>query len=381
MTFFDLARKNAWRKPLRTVLLVVCIAVAFLVYGLTASFMNGSQSASAASDNILGVMSAAGRSQPLPMASISRIAADPDVAAVGYMTRMRGFVGVEKNVVAISAADPMLLMAVNGKGLGLTPDNIDAISQGRDRVLVGRALAEAQGWTIGQRISVTAFDTVKQSGGGREWRFEIAGIFEGENASSDTYFVIARYDYVNAARARGKDTVDAFIVRPREGMSPGELAARIDSLFANSAAPTRTQSEKQFLEAFLRQYADVRLIVNLVVGAAFVTLLMIVVNTLVFAVRERTFEIGVLKTLGFSGQRIMALIICEALLVFAVGGSFGLGLAKFATVLAGPALGLVFSPLILAKALAIVAVLTLTTGALPAYIAMRGSIIKALRTR
>ncbi len=380
MTFFDLARKNAWRKPLRTVLLIVCIAVAFLIYGLTASFMNGSQGASAASDNILGVMSAAGRSQPLPMASISRIAADPDVAAVGYMTRMRGFVDVEKNVVAVSAADPALLMAVNGKGLGLTPSNIDAIGQGRDRVLVGRALAEAQGWTVGQRISVTAFDTVKQSGG-REWRFEIAGIFAGENASSDTYFVIARYDYVNAARARGKDTVDAFIVRPHEGVSPGELAARIDTLFANSAAPTRTQSEKQFLEAFLRQYADVQLIVNLVVGAAFATLLMIVVNTFVFAVRERTFEIGVLKTLGFSGLRIMALIMCETLFVFAIGGSFGLGLAKLATAFAGPALGLVFSALILAKALAIIAILALTTGALPAYNAMRGPIIKALRTR
>jgi putative ABC transport system permease protein len=245
---------------------------------------------------------------------------------------------------------------------------------------VGRALAEAQGWTVGQRISVTAFDTVKQSGG-REWRFEIAGIFAGENASSDTYFVIARYDYVNAARARGKDTVDAFIVRPHEGVSPGELAARIDTLFANSAAPTRTQSEKQFLEAFLRQYADVQLIVNLVVGAAFATLLMIVVNTFVFAVRERTFEIGVLKTLGFSGLRILALIMCETLFVFAIGGSFGLGLAKLATAFAGPALGLVFSALILAKALAIIAVLALTTGALPAYNAMRGPIIKALRTR
>jgi putative ABC transport system permease protein len=233
---------------------------------------------------------------------------------------------------------------------------------------------------VGQRISVTAFDTVKQSGG-REWRFEIAGIFAGENASSDTYFVIARYDYVNAARARGKDTVDAFIVRPHEGVSPGELAARIDTLFANSAAPTRTQSEKQFLEAFLRQYADVQLIVNLVVGAAFATLLMIVVNTFVFAVRERTFEIGVLKTLGFSGLRIMALIMCETLFVFAIGGSFGLGLAKLATAFAGPALGLVFSALILAKALAIIAVLALTTGALPAYNAMRGPIIKALRTR
>ncbi|MBP1859983.1 ABC transporter permease [Rhizobium herbae] len=380
MTFFDLARKNAWRKPLRSLLLMVCIAVAFLIYGLTASFLAGTQGTSAASDDILGVMSAGGRTQPLPMAHAARLAADPDIAALAYMTRLRGFVAAEKNVVAVSAADPERLIAVNGKGLGLTPELVAAIGQARDKVLVGRALMEAQGWTVGQHIAVTAFDVAKRDGS-RDWRFEIAGVFEGENAASDTYFIIARYDYINAARARGKDTVDAFIVRPREGVPPGELAARIDTLFANSAAPTRTQSEKQFLEAFLRQYADIGLIVDLVVGAAFVTLLMIVVNTMVFAVRERTFEIGVLKTLGFSRLKIMALILGETLFIFAVGGSIGLVLAKLATVFASPALGLVFSPPIAAKALMIIAVLGLATGALPAFNAMRTPIIKAFRTR
>ncbi|CAN7685806.1 ABC transporter permease [Pararhizobium sp. LjRoot238] len=380
MTFFDLARKNAWRKPLRTVLLMVSIGVAFLIYGLTASFLNGTQGTAGASDDILGVTSASGRTQPLPMAAMPRIAVDPDVAAVGYVTRLRGFVDVEKNVVAISAADPDLLMAVNGKELGLTPALVEAIGQARDKVLVGRALAEAQGWVVGQRATVTTFDTPREDGG-RDWRFEIAGIFEGETAATDTYFMIARYDYVNAVRARGKDSVDAFIVRPRAGVSPGELAAQIDTLFANSAAPTRTQSERQFLEAFLRQYADISLIVKLVVGAAFVTLLMIVVNTMVFAVRERIFEIGVLKTLGFSRLGIMALILGETLFVFAVGGGLGLVLAKLATMIAGPELGLVFSTPVLAKALSIIAALGLATGALPAFNAMRTPIIKAFRTR
>ncbi len=380
MTFFDLARKNAWRKPLRTVLLMVSIAVAFLIYGLTESFVNGTQGAAGASDDLLGVTSASGRTQPLPMAAMSRIAANPDVGAVGYVTRLRGFVGVEKNVVAISAADPDLLMAVNGKALGLTPTLINAVAEARDKVLVGRALAEAQGWVIGKRVTVTAFN-MPRADGARDWRFEISGIFEGENAATDTYFMIARYDYVNAARARGKDMVDAFVVRPLAGVSSGTLATEIDALFANSPTPTRTQSERQFLDAFLRQYADIGLIVTLVVGAAFVTLLMIVVNTMVFAVRERRFEIGVLKTLGFSRLRITALILAESLFVFFIGGSLGLVLAKMATMLAGPELGLVFSGLVLAKALAIITVLGLATGALPAFNAMRTPIINAFRTR
>ena len=380
MTFLDLVRKSAWRKPTRTVLLMVSVATAFLIYGLTTSFVDGSQGASAASEDILGVMSAAGRTQPLPISYLNRIAAEPEIAAVGYMSRMRGFSTVEKNIVAVSAADPQRLLNSNGKELGLTPDLIGALGKDRSQVLVGRALAEAQAWTVGQRITVTSFDTAKQDGG-RDWSFEIAGIFDGENASTDTYFVVAQYDYVNTLRARNKDTVDAFIVRPQPGTQTGELAAKIDQLFANSAAPTQTKSEKQFLEAFLRQYADIGLIVNMVVGAAFVTLLMIVGNTMVFAVRERTFEIGVLKTLGFSGPWIMALILGETLFIFLVGATVGLILALLATVVMGPAIGLVFSNAIFARALAMVTLLALATGAVPALNALRIPIISAFRTR
>ncbi|MBY3182178.1 ABC transporter permease [Rhizobium laguerreae] len=379
MTFFQLMRRNAWRKPLRGTLLMFSVGVAFLIYGLTASFLSGSQWAAGASDTLLGVFNRSGRAQPLPLAYLNRIAADSDVAAVAYMTRMRGFVDVEKNVVMTSAVDPRLIAAANGDELGLTPQLISALEQGRDRVLVGRALVEAQGWSVGRRIGVTSHLT--REDGSRNWSFEIAGIFEGADASTDTYFMIARYDAVNAARARGKDTVDGFVVRPRPGVSSGVLAARIDALFANSAAPTRTQSEKQFLEAFLRQFADVGLIVSLVVGAAFVTILMIVVNTMLFAVRERSFEIGVMKVLGFSSGRIIALILGETLFVFAVGGAGGLVLAKLATLFAGPEFGLAFTSSVLAKSVAIIAALGLLTGLLPAVNAMRLPIINAFRSR
>ncbi len=380
MTFLDLVRKSMWRKPLRTILLMVSVATAFLIYGLTTSFIDGSQGSSAASEDILGVMSAAGRTQPLPISYLNGIGTEPGVAAVGYMSRLRGFAMVEKNIIAVSAADPARLYSSNGKELGLTPSLIGVLARDRSTVLVGRALAEAQGWTVGQKITVTSFDTAKQDGS-RDWSFEIAGVFNGENASTDTYFVVAQYDYVNALRARNKDTVDAFIIRPQPDVQTRELASKIDQLFANSAAPTQTRSEKQFLEAFLRQYADIGLIVNMVVGAAFVTLLMIVGNTMVFAVRERTFEIGVLKTLGFSGSWIMALILGETLFIFVVGGTIGLILALLATVITGPEIGLVFSDAIFARALAMVTLLALLTGALPALNALRIPIISAFRTR
>ncbi|MGO8184753.1 ABC transporter permease [Rhizobium leguminosarum] len=379
MTFFELMRRNAWRKRLRAALLMFSVGIAFLIYGLTASFVSGSQGVAGASDNLLGVFNKSGRGLPLPFAYLNRIATDGDVAAVAYTARMRGFVDVAKNVVVVSAVDPSAIAAANGKELGLTPELIVALEEGGDRVLVGRALAEAQGWSVGQRIGVTS--QVMKEDGSRDWSFVIAGIFEGADASTDTYFMLARYDTINAARARDKDTVDAFVVRPHPGVSSGVLAARIDALFANSAAPTRTQSEKQFLEAFLRQFADVGLIVSLVVGAAFVTILMIVVNTMLFAVRERSFEIGVMKVLGFSGGRIMALILGETLFIFAAGGAGGLALAKLATLFAGPEFGLAFTSSVLLKSVAIIAALGLATGLLPAANAMRLPIVNAFRSR
>ncbi|ABC91380.1 hypothetical conserved protein [Rhizobium etli CFN 42] len=379
MTFLQLMHRNVWRKRLRAILLMFSVGVAFLIYGLMASFVSGSQGAAGASDNLLGVFNKSSRGLPLPLAYLNRIAADGDVAAVAYTARMRGFVEVEKNVVAVSAVDPQAIAAANGDELKLTPELIAAMEEAGDRVLVGRALAEAEGWSIGQRIGFTG--QLTRADGSHNWSFTIAGIFEGADASTDTYFMLARYDALNAARARDKDTVDAFVVRPRPGVSSSVLAARIDALFANSAAQTRTQSEKQFLEAFLRQFADIGLIVSLVVGAAFVTILMITVNTMLFAVRERRFEIGVLRVLGFSSPRVLALILGETSFIFLVGGAGGLVLAKLATLSIGPEFGLVFGTSVLAKSLAIIAGLGLLTGLLPAVTAARRPIVNAFSVR
>ncbi|MEP3329674.1 ABC transporter permease [Sedimentitalea sp.] len=380
MTFLAFARKSAMRKPFRSVLLIISVAITFLIYGLTASFVAGSQGTAAASNEILGVMNAAGRGQPLPLAYLPRIAQLPGVADVSPVTRLRGTVGDGRNAVAVSAGDPEKLMAVSGQELGLTPALVDALDGGRDKVLVGRALADAQGWGVTDHITLSAFRT-KKSDGSRDWRFEIAGIFEGAHASTDTYFVLAQYDYINTARARNKDTAVTFALRPQAGIAPQELATRIDTLFANSAAPTRTLSEKQFLSAFLSQYADVKRVVILVVAVSFVTLLMIVINTLVFALRERRFEIGVLKTLGFARSRILYLVLTEALFIFVIGGAGGLGLAKLASLAAPAALGLVLDAEMALRATGLVLLLGLIAGALPALFAMRTPILSTFRTR
>jgi putative ABC transport system permease protein len=380
MTYLRLARRNFWRRPFRTLMLVVCVAVAFLIYGLTASFVAGSQGAAGASDDILAVMNKSGSGQSLPIAFQNRLSGIEGIAAFGYVTRLRGYHQVERNVVAVTAADPATLIETSGRDLGITPELLASLTASRDQILVGRAMAQAQGWTVGQAVTVTAFETPRANGSAN-WSFRIAGIFDGVGPSTDTYFAIAQYDYVNAERARDKDTVSGFVVRPDMTVAPAALAARIDEVFANSSSPTKTQSEKQFLQAFLRQFADVGLIVNLVVSAAFVTILMIVANSLLFAMRERTYEIGLLKTLGFPNAPIITMVLSESVLIFLVGGVLGVFLAKIATVVLGPALGLVMTVPVIVKAGLIIVALGLLTGLLPATMAMRTTISKTLRAR
>ncbi|WP_114011179.1 ABC transporter permease [Cohaesibacter intestini] len=378
MTFFKLARKSALRKPVRSLLLMLSVGMAFLIHGVTASFINGTQGTEAASDTLLGVMSATGRA--LPMAYLPRIEALDGVAAVSPVMRLRGSIGDARNVVAVSAGDPEKLMEVSGKELGLTPALSGALQTGRDNVLVGRALATAQGWKVGDRLTLKAF-RVKHSGGDRDWHFEIAGIFDGASPSTDTYFMIAHYDYINMGRERGANTASTFALKPASNVTPQKLAAQIDTLFANSAAPTRTMSEKQFLSAFLSQYADVKQVVTLVVGASFITLLMIVTNTMIFALRERRFEIGVLKVLGLRSWHILLMVLGEALFVFVIGGLLGLGLAKVASLAAPAELGLVLGVSTALQSAIFMVLLGLIAGLLPALLAMRTPILSAFKMR
>ena len=161
------------------------------------------------------------------------------------------------------------------------------------------------------------------------------------------------------------------------------IAKTIDAMFVNSTAETATDTEKAFNKAFAAQFGNIALIVILVVGAAFVTILVIVGNTMALTIRERTREIGVLKTLGFTGGRILRLVLGESVLLALVGGLPGLALAALATVWLRPSVsnllpGFALTTDIAAEAVALMLALGLITGIIPALSAMRLKIATAL---
>lgn len=380
MTVIGLAHKNAWRKPGRTLLLILSVTIAFVIYAVLQSFLTTFTHGVDTQQDRLVVTNRASAAQPLPYRYLSVLDGMEGVDRVAFNSKLRGFVETENNIAVMVGVDSARMFDLFGDELGLTPELIRAFNGQRDGVLVGRMLARSMGWRQGDRVTVTAFGQ-KQRDGARHWRFAVKGIFDGKEAATDTYFALMHYDFFNTARAKGTDTVDQFVVRLEPGLSSAALAPVLDARFANSAAPTRTQAEKQFLQSFMRQIADLNRVVGMVVVAALFTILMIVVNTMAFAVRERTFEIGVLKTIGFSRWRIMALILSESLFVFLFGGGLGVLTGWGLCLIADPAIGLVFSLRVGLSATMLMIGLGMVSGLLPALTAMRIPIIQTFRAR
>jgi putative ABC transport system permease protein len=198
--------------------------------------------------------------------------------------------------------------------------------------------------------------------------------------------VFVHFEYLDEARAFANDTVGVIQIVTADADENDAVASRVDALFANSRAETETLSEAAFNAAFIDQQGNIGLIILGVTGAAFATILLIVGNAMAGAIRERTGEIAVMKTLGFTSGRIARIVVGETLLLALMGGLLGLGLATVLTNTLGsiPALnqffgGMRMTPDIAVSALALMAALGFITGAVPAFNAMRINVITAFR--
>jgi len=219
--------------------------------------------------------------------------------------------------------------------------------------------------------------------GSHAWDVKIVGAFAGQTPQNDTNFMVIHYDYFDETRSYQKDLIGWIALRTTSLELNDKVAKTIDAAFANSPDETTTDTEKAFTKAFAAQFGNIALMVGLVVGAAFVTILMIVGNTMAMTIRERTREIGVLKTLGFSGARILRLVLAESVLLALVGGMPGLALAAAAIFGVRDSVmqfvpTLTMPPVVVASALALMLALGILTGLFPALNAMRLKIAVAL---
>ena len=383
MNDFVLIGKNLFRKKLHAVLMLASILIAFLIFGVLAGFERAFNSGEdvAAADRLM-VVNKINFTQPLPIAYYNRVRSLEGVRQATHFNWFGGYYQEPKNFLIVMAVEPESYMQVYQDQIDIPTDAREAFMRERTGALVGETMLKKWGWKVGDRVPIMS-NIFTQKSGSRTWDFTIVGTFKGRQPSVDTNFMVFQYQYFNETQNLGRDVIGWLALNTSGAAANERVAKAIDEMFANSFHETSTDTEKAFNKAFAAQLGNIALIVALVVGAAFATILMIVGNTMAMAVRERTREIGVLKTLGFSGRRILRLVLGESVLLALLGGLPGIALAwAFAaameTSVGNFIPGFAVTPGIALTAVALMLGLGLATGLIPAINAMRLNVATAL---
>jgi putative ABC transport system permease protein len=382
MKYLPLIWKSLWRRKVRTTFTLLSIFIAFLLFGILmtirAAFSLGIDLAGLDRLILIHKISLV---MPLPESYKGRLQAMEGVEIATHNSWFGGVYQDPKNFIAQIAVEPREFMEIY-KEYTLPPDQMKAWLEDRQGAIAGRDVAERFGWKVGDRIPIQA--TIWQpKGGGTTWEFNLVGIYDGDKPGVDKTQFFFRYDYLNENRAIGEGMTGWYIVKIRDASKSLEMAQKFDEMFANSQAETKTTTEKGFIEGFAKQIGDIGSIMIAILVAVMFTILLVVGNTMAQAVRERTSELAVLKTLGFSDAAVLGLVLAESMFVAVVGGGLGLLVAWVIVQFGDPTGGFLPAFTLPARDLVFGVVLMVLVGVaaglLPAAGAMRLKITDALR--
>ena len=382
MKFLPLIWANLKRKKVRTLLTLMSILVAFIMFGYLSAISRAfGQGVSVAGADRLIVRHRVTLIQPLPLSYKARIEGEAGVAAVAHGSWFGGVYQDPKNFFAQLAVEPEEWLQMYPEFL-LSDQAKKAWMATRTGAVVGHKIAQKFGWKVGDRVPIQASIWPKKDGG-RTWEFDIVGIYEGKNKDTDTTQLFFRYDYFDEARAYGTGQVGWYIVRVKDPSQAESVASKIDGDFANSPAETKAETEGAFVRGFAKQIGDIGTIVVAILGAVFFTILLVSGNTMAQAVRERSEELGVLKAMGFTNPQVLVLVLAESCSLSMIGGFIGLVVAWLAISAGDPTRGSLpifyFPTEDIALGVFLAVALGLVTGILPAMQAMRLRIADALR--
>jgi len=382
MKYLPLVWRNLTRRKTRTIFTVLSIAVAFVLFGILAALnVAFSQGVELAGNDRLIIQHKVSLIQLLPQSYEARLETTPGVVDVLHQTYFGGIYQKPSNFFMQTPVRPDRLLKLYPEYV-LPADQRKAFLTDRACAIVGRQTADRFGFKVGDRVPIQATIWRKQ-GGGSTWEFNICGIFDGNKKGVDTTSFFFNYDYFDEARQFGQGLVGWYVIRINDPAKAPEIAARIDAMFANSFAETKTTTEKAFLQAFAKQIGDIGLIIRGIVTAVFFTILLVAANTMGQSVRERTSELAVLKTLGFSDAIVLGLVLAESCAIALVAGLSGLGLAWLLTQGGDPTRGMLpafYLPTAdLVRGVLFALALGVLAGIMPAVQAMRLRIVDALR--
>lgn len=373
---------NLGRRRTRTVLTLLSIVTAFLLFGLLQAvnvlFSSGAEFVGATR---LVTQARVSFTTSLPMRLLPQIESVPGVADVMW-AQWFGGVWQENTQLIVFAADPARLRKVYPEFV-MPAGQWQAFEQTRTGMIAGRALADQYGWKIGQKLPI-ASNIFPQQDGSKAWAFDLVGIFDGKDAEwqRNTNLAYINFAYFDEANLFARGLAGTYTIRLSDPDRAAQVASTIDTMFENSPDETKTQTEKDFNLGFFRQIGDIGLIVRWILFAVFFTLLLVVGNTVAQSVRERIPELAILKTLGFTDRAVLGLVLAEAAVICVLGGLAGLALATLIGIaIGGGNFPIAVDHRVWLAGIAAIVLLSLAVGLLPALRAGRLTIVDALAGR
>ncbi len=388
MNFLILSIKNALRSKRRTFLTIASLAASLCLLGV---LMGLYRALFLAPDTTPGqalrlvIHHKVSLTQDLPISYEEKIAQLPGVRGV---TSLRWFGGVYKdardprNQFAQFAIEPAQLFDVYPE-FTMPDEEIRTFREQKTACIASRALADKLGWKLGERIVLV--------GNGTPVTLELtlAGIFDNPEHSVVLYF---NRDYLQDSLPAGDprtDMVQQYYLETTSKEDVQRIARAVDGIFANSPAPTMTESEHAFFLSFVSFLGNVKLFLLAISGAVTFTILLVSANTISMSARERIREVGILKTLGFSSAEIIGMIVGESAVIGLAGGLIGcliaallcFGIAQAASHGSPYAQALrsfAITPLATLLTLIVALLVAIVSALVPALAAARTSIVESL---
>jgi putative ABC transport system permease protein len=383
MKYLPLIWRNLTRRKIRTIFTTLSIFIAFLLFGvlmaIKAAFGMGIDVAGA--DRLMMIHKVS-FIQPLPRSYQERIRGVEGVTQISHANWFGGIYQDPSNFIANMAVDPESWLAMYPE-FTLPEEQKQAWFADRTGAIVGIDTANRFGWKVGDRVPLKG--TIYRKPDDSPWEFTIDGIYDSPVKGTDKTQFFFHYDYLNETIGDrfGGDQVGWYIVRVKNPAEADAVAKRMDALFANSPAETKTATEKAFVSDFAKQVGDIGAIMTAIAAIVILFILFVAGNAMAQSIRERTNELAILKTLGFDDRKVLGMVLLESSLVAVIGGGLGL-LAAWLIIAQGDPTGgflptFYFPPKDVALGCALVLVLGLFSGMIPALQAGRLKIVDALR--